>query len=819
MATTIDKLRLLIETEGIDNVRAAVKELDNLDKATKKVTDTQGKKREMDRGAINDARNLALGLSGVSGEAAGLGRDIGDLIGNFGRFGPLIGGIAAVAIPAAIVAVKAMGIDFRNLNEILKEGEERVKAFKDAQQLNAQGLGSLRAQFGDAAGAAERFYAIQEGLTRRRADIDLGAGISKVQKEFGFVLNRMNELNELRKKAAEASLFSRTPRIVSGSTGLEQLEIFLNLTETEAYRLKVSLGLSVEEGIKLGQILKDLDKNAPEKNVQVLAELEKYLRSITEGDDQKFKKIFDEAIDPILKANNLIFEFRKNIRAAGEQASLLSQNMMFLEYAAAPDIAAARRNFDQVTAIRREGELKYQQFKFQLDEKTRQDGVDREGELTVFRLRNEQEIRDKIADVAQSQKEAYHAATQTNEAKKRQLNTESRLLDIQRFSTNDAQYNIEFNKEIVRIAGEYANTLANIREQERTRKITSADSLNLQAQAQDLQQRQVNIAKKARDDKVFEFINQQQIDLMNKSIEDQISRMGTLGDILANIRKETGETQRRTQGLDLERFGPQSELQKQVRDITENYARAGREAARNFARPFEAMGGELTEQQSAELANGLNQIEQAYRLAGEAQVEFSLRNYEVTRSFQYGWQTAFEEYRNSAKNAAEEAATIFRTTTRSMEDLFVNFARTGKFEFNNFAESVIADIVRISVRRSILAGFGFFGALGGGGTDGVVGYGGAGDVLPRAQGGPVSPNQPYLTGEAGPEIFIPKSAGTIIPNNQIDNIGTSLGSTNVVYNISAVDAASFKQLVARDPQFIYNVTEAGRRSQPSRRLS
>jgi len=34
----------------------------------------------------------------------------------------------------------------------------------------------------------------------------------------------------------------------------------------------------------------------------------------------------------------------------------------------------------------------------------------------------------------------------------------------------------------------------------------------------------------------------------------------------------------------------------------------------------------------------------------------------------------------------------------------------------------------------------------------------------------------------------------------------------VTYNINAVDASSFRSLIARDPEFIHNVSEQGRRS-------
>jgi phage-related minor tail protein len=87
-----------------------------------------------------------------------------------------------------------------------------------------------------------------------------------------------------------------------------------------------------------------------------------------------------------------------------------------------------------------------------------------------------------------------------------------------------------------------------------------------------------------------------------------------------------------------------------------------------------------------------------------------------------------------------------------------------------------------------------------------------------AEGGAVGANSPIVVGEKGPELFIPQSAGNIVPNSNMASTA-GLGTTIVNYNISAVDASSFRSLVARDPSFIYAVTEQGRRSQPSRRLT
>ena len=53
----------------------------------------------------------------------------------------------------------------------------------------------------------------------------------------------------------------------------------------------------------------------------------------------------------------------------------------------------------------------------------------------------------------------------------------------------------------------------------------------------------------------------------------------------------------------------------------------------------------------------------------------------------------------------------------------------------------------------------------------------------KAAGGPVSANRSFLVGEKGPEMFVPSSAGRIIPNNQLGG-----RNNNVVVNVS-VDAS------------------------------
>ena len=90
-----------------------------------------------------------------------------------------------------------------------------------------------------------------------------------------------------------------------------------------------------------------------------------------------------------------------------------------------------------------------------------------------------------------------------------------------------------------------------------------------------------------------------------------------------------------------------------------------------------------------------------------------------------------------------------------------------------------------------------------------------------ANGGPARAGQPYIVGEEGPELFIPNNSGTVIPNDITEAMagGPAFGGGGgqVTYNINAVDAPSFQQLVASDPQFIYAVTQAGARTIPGSR--
>jgi lambda family phage tail tape measure protein len=174
------------------------------------------------------------------------------------------------------------------------------------------------------------------------------------------------------------------------------------------------------------------------------------------------------------------------------------------------------------------------------------------------------------------------------------------------------------------------------------------------------------------------------------------------------------------------------------------------------------------------------------------------------QDFAAGFRDTMRRYEQSLtplKRGEEFANSVFR----NMDSALSNFVNNGKFNFKDFATSVIRDLVLIELRANTVSLF--RNVLGAAGS--ALGF--------RAMGGPVTAGQPYVVGERGAELFVPSTSGTIVPNLSTSNAGALGGSSNVVYNINAVDALSFKQLVARDPSFIYAVTEQGRKSVPSTR--
>lgn len=196
----------------------------------------------------------------------------------------------------------------------------------------------------------------------------------------------------------------------------------------------------------------------------------------------------------------------------------------------------------------------------------------------------------------------------------------------------------------------------------------------------------------------------------------------------------------------------------------------------------------------------------------EAVKNLAQQTYEYQRSFEYGWAKAFSSYVNNATNSAKIAENMFTSLTTNMNSALDTFVETGKFNFSDLAQSIIKDILKIQLRAAAANLFSAIGQTGAGSfLSGLFGGG-------KAIGGPVYPGTPYLVGERGPELFMPASAGSIVPNNKLSSGGNAAvgNNTYITNNISAIDSKSVAQLFAENRQVLFGNVEQARRELPLR---
>lgn len=145
---------------------------------------------------------------------------------------------------------------------------------------------------------------------------------------------------------------------------------------------------------------------------------------------------------------------------------------------------------------------------------------------------------------------------------------------------------------------------------------------------------------------------------------------------------------------------------------------------------------------------------------------------------------ALQNYQFEAMNLAQQLENVTRNTFKGMEDALVSFVMTGKLDFKSLANSIIADMIRINIQRSVTGPLaGILGSVISSFAPGAQATATTGAAFNppvdyRASGGPVSAGSPYVIGERGPELFVPSQSGRVVP------AGSFGGSSNVVVNVN-----------------------------------
>ena len=130
---------------------------------------------------------------------------------------------------------------------------------------------------------------------------------------------------------------------------------------------------------------------------------------------------------------------------------------------------------------------------------------------------------------------------------------------------------------------------------------------------------------------------------------------------------------------------------------------------------------------------------------------------------------------NAAESEVNKLNDVARDLGFTFESAFENAIIKGE-GFRDVLGGVFEDIQRIILRKTITEKVGGFVADLIGNIDfGFGGGGGSSTQSTRAHGGPVTAGAPYIVGERGPELFVPQTSGTVIPNiNQSSVINVSV---------------------------------------------
>ena len=339
------------------------------------------------------------------------------------------------------------------------------------------------------------------------------------------------------------------------------------------------------------------------------------------------------------------------------------------------------------------------------------------------------------------------------------------------------------------------------------------------------------LVKKAKDPE-FETAERKRLDALMKLHQDQV-----------DMDQETREVMAKIQDLQIASY----ETQKKRQDLSIQEMQRNQESFYLTIRGAEMKKEELKREQELmairnDYADKLKSIEEDTNLSYDDRlrlkerenellnkaVELTWERYSIEQNLKSGnfWEGFFKgmrEFETTIPTEMEQGKKAFDSVMSSMDRGLRTFVMNGKLSFKAFAQSIISDMFSIFLRAQSMQMFKSLGSLfgpsyvtGGAGASSWV----SGSDLPSglAAGGDI--NGPRLVGELGPELFIPKSAGTIIPNNQM---ASAMGGPQITYNgpyianMQAIDTQSATQFLARNKLSVYAANQSASRSLPTSR--
>lgn len=243
-----------------------------------------------------------------------------------------------------------------------------------------------------------------------------------------------------------------------------------------------------------------------------------------------------------------------------------------------------------------------------------------------------------------------------------------------------------------------------------------------------------------------------------------------------------------------------SDLEKTVQSYKDQIAVVGmgEKAAEQYKKEQEILR-EAQDKVNEGLREGILTQEDVNKILDEAKEKvekLSQAQKEAAAAYNDPWnalKSSLDTYKEKVEDTGTQIRDFAKNTFQSMEDAFVKFATTGKISFSDLVNSILADIARMYAKKATASLFDALFQLGGqtiaSGLGSISGSSSsasssssgvgfkydankfASGLQLRASGGPVSGKSAYIVGEQGPELFVPNTSGTIIPNNQLGTAG------------------------------------------------
>jgi lambda family phage tail tape measure protein len=301
------------------------------------------------------------------------------------------------------------------------------------------------------------------------------------------------------------------------------------------------------------------------------------------------------------------------------------------------------------------------------------------------------------------------------------------------------------------------------------------------AKLQAIQAENLKIDEQLKKTELLQQANSNRAVLQN--LEDQLSLVGLYGDKLDEVTA-------------------QIELQQKLREIElefQNQLLALEDKKLDLGKQRYAMELAMLQQGKAQAIGAANAVAAAEKKVDDARKKSERNDIGAALG------KRFEELERSVDPAV--------VALQGLDSLFSNmgnaldtFVQTGKFKFGDFAKSIIADLAKIAAKAAITKLFTLVGKA-------ILG--------PKAAGGPVMANKPYVVGEQGPELFVPNSAGSIMTNASMNKnaggdsgMGATVNNTYITNNISAIDSRSVAQMFVENRKSLLGASMMARKETP-----